>query len=177
MRNGKGRVSCSAKTGEDLFSIRSLVLSGLVAAAYAVVTVLLAPVSYGPLQFRVSEALTVLPFFLPQSVPGLFLGCLVANLWGGFGVLDVVFGSAATLLAAVMTSRMPNIWLAALPPVLVNALLVGGYLSFLLKIPFWTCALYIGTGQAAVCFFLGIPLAFFIRRRMEKGGGDPSALQ
>ena len=84
---------------KELFSVRSLALSGLVAALYAVTTILFAPISYGYVQVRISEALTVLPFFFPQAVFGIFVGCLFANLFGGFGILDVVLGSAATLLA------------------------------------------------------------------------------
>ena len=103
-----------------LFSVRSLAVSGLVAAVYAVVTLLFAPLSYGQIQVRVSEALTVLPFLLPQAVPGLFVGCFIANFIGGFGIIDVVLGSFATLIAALITAWMPNVYLAALPPVVVN---------------------------------------------------------
>ncbi len=80
---------------KDLLAPRSLAVSGLVAAAYAVVTILFAPISYGHIQVRISEALTVLPFLFPQAVPGLFIGCLIANFAGGFGILDVVLGSGA----------------------------------------------------------------------------------
>ena len=152
----------SGKATDELLSARNLALSGLVAAAYAVVTILLAPISYGQVQVRISEALTLLPFFFPQSILGLFVGCFIANLWGGFGLLDIVLGSLATLLAALLTSKMPNVYLAAVPPVAVNAVVVGGYLSFLLKIPFWSCALYVGLGQAVACFFLGIPLSLLL---------------
>lgn len=166
----------SGKTVEELLSVRNLALSGLVAAAYTVVTILLAPISYGQVQVRISEALTLLPFFFPQSILGLFVGCLIANLWGGFGLLDIVLGSLATLLAALLTSKMPNVYLAAVPPVTVNMVVVGGYLSFLLDIPFWSCALYVGLGQVVACFFLGIPLSLLLLRRLKKAGGNPSGL-
>lgn len=158
----------------DLLRPRSLAVSGLVAAAYAVVTVLFAPISYGYIQVRISEALTVLPFLFPQAVPGLFVGCLIANFAGGFGILDVVLGSGATLIAAVLTALMPNVWLASVPPVVVNMAVVGGCLSFLLEIPFLLCALYVGLGQVIACCFLGIPLVLLLERRMKKGGNGPA---
>lgn len=157
-----------------LFSVRSLAVSGLVAAVYAVVTLLFAPLSYGQIQVRVSEALTVLPFLLPQAVPGLFVGCFIANFIGGFGIIDVVLGSFATLIAALITAWMPNVYLAALPPVVVNMLVVGGYLSYILDVPFLLCAMYIGLGQVAACYFLGVPLVLLLQRRMKKGGKNPA---
>ena len=76
---------------------RDLVIGGLIAAAYLALTLVLAPISYGPIQFRVSEALTLLPLIFPQAVPGLFIGCLLANIFGGYGAIDIICGSAAPL--------------------------------------------------------------------------------
>ena len=81
-----------------------LAVSAVVAAAYAALTVALAPISYGAVQFRVSEALTVLPFLMPFTAWGLFAGCILANLYTG-SVVDILFGSLATLLAALLTAR------------------------------------------------------------------------
>jgi uncharacterized membrane protein len=136
----------------------------LIAAAYAALTVALAPISYGPIQVRVSEALTVLAFVTPAAVPGLFLGCFIANLVGGLGLVDVVLGSAATLAAALLTRRMPSPLLAPLPPVLVNAVVVGGYLSVLTRLPFITTFLYVGFGQVLACYGLGYPLLLWAVR-------------
>jgi uncharacterized membrane protein len=130
----------------------------MIAALYVAITILFAPVSFGEIQLRVSEALTLLPFYIPAAVPALFVGCLIANFIGGFGLWDVVFGSGATLLAAWLSSRMPNIWLAALPPVVVNMLIIGALLHFIIDVPFLLTALYVGLGQALACFALGIPL-------------------
>lgn len=154
-----------------LFSVRSLSISGLVAAAYVVATLLFAPLSYGYVQVRISEALSVLPFILPESVLGLFVGCLFANLIGGFGLLDVLLGSGATLLAGAISVTMPTAWLAALPPVIVNALVVGGYLSFILDVPFLLCAMYVGVGQAVACYLLGVPLVLLLRDRLGVSTG------
>ena len=141
------------------------------AAAYVVATLLFAPLSYGYVQVRISEALSVLPFILPESVLGLFVGCLFANLIGGFGLLDVLLGSGATLLAGAISVTMPTAWLAALPPVIVNALVVGGYLSFILDVPFLLCAMYVGAGQAVACYLLGVPLVLLLRDRLGVSTG------
>ena len=146
-----------------------LVRGALVAGIYVALTMLFAPVSFGPVQVRVSEALTLLPWLWIEAVPGLFVGCLIANLMGGFGIIDVFFGSVATLAAALLTCRMPNKYLAAVPPVVINALVVGGYLSVLLKLPLVPTMLYIGLGQIAACFGLGIPLLSLIERRFKDG--------
>lgn len=135
------------------------------AGVYAAVTMLFAPLSFGPVQVRVSEALTLLPWLWIEAVPGLFIGCIIANFMGGFGIIDVIFGSAATLGAALLTCRMPNRYLAAVPPVVINALVVGGYLSVLLELPVLPTMLYVGLGQTVACCGLGILLLTVIERR------------
>ncbi|HQA97894.1 MAG TPA: QueT transporter family protein, partial [Clostridia bacterium] len=95
--------------------VRSLAAGGLVAAAYIALTLLFAPISFSQIQFRISEALTLLPVLSPAAVPGLFIGCLGANLLTGQPWQDVVFGSLASLAAAVFTHRFrQKLWLAAL---------------------------------------------------------------
>lgn len=145
--------------------LRNLALGGMVAALYAALTVLLAPLSYGPVQLRFSEGLTLLPYFLPEAVSGLAAGCLIANLFGGYGAVDVVVGTGATLLAAVLTRRMPRLWMAALPPVLVNMLLIGGMLHVLVGTPLAATCLYVGLGEAGACFLIGLPLMRSLERR------------
>ena len=80
-----------------------LVQAALIAAVYVVLTLVFAPFSYGEIQVRISEALTILPFFTPAAIPGLFVGCILANLLGGAIPLDIAFGSIATLIGAVFT--------------------------------------------------------------------------
>lgn len=138
--------------------IRKIAASAMIAAMYAALTIMLAPISFGSLQFRVAEAMTVLPFIMPESIPGLFVGCLIANFAGGMGLIDVFFGSAATFLAAAVSYKSPNIWIAAASPVLFNALIVGGYLSFITDTPLLLSMLYIGASEAVICFALGVPL-------------------
>lgn len=148
----------------NLTPSNKMALSALIAALYAGLTMALAPVSFGPVQFRAAEGLALLPFFIPEAVAGLFVGCLLSNMLGGMGLADVAFGSAATLAAAWMTSRMPNVWLAAVPPVAVNAAVVGVYLVFLTETPVALSVLYIALSQSAVCFGIGVPLALYVNR-------------
>ena len=137
--------------------IKNLALGGMIAALYAGVTVALAPISYGVLQFRLAEALTLLPFYIPAAIPGLFVGCLVANAFSPNGALDMVVGSLATLAAAFLSRRMPRLWLAALPPVLINMIAIGAMLHFVAGLPLWSTVFYIGIEQAGACS-IGIPL-------------------
>ena len=147
--------------------IKKIVLSGMIAALYASLTVALSPISFGPVQFRVAEALTLLPFFMPEAIPGLFIGCFLSNLAGGLGLIDIIVGSGATLLAAWLTFKMPSIWLAAVPPVVINALAVGTYLGIITDIPVIYSIIYIGISQAVIRFGLGIPLTLLLASRTE----------
>jgi uncharacterized membrane protein len=111
------------------FNVRELVQGAIIAAVYALLTIFLAPISSGLVQCRVSEAMSILPYFTFSAVPGLFIGCLLANLLTGAAVYDVIFGSLATLVAAYITYWMRNRaskYLAPLPSVVVNALVVVG---------------------------------------------------
>ena len=105
-------------------TVRDLTFAAVLAAVYAALTVTLPIPQYLGIQCRLSEALTVLPFFFPAATPGLVVGCFIANLFSPYA-LDMVFGTTATLLACWLTRRMPNRWLASLPPVVCNAVIVG----------------------------------------------------
>jgi uncharacterized membrane protein len=141
-----------------------LARGAMIGALYASVTMIFQPISYGPVQLRVSEALTLLPCLWPESVPGLFIGCVVANILGGFGPWDIFLGSLATLIAGTMTCLAPNRMLAAAAPVAVNGLIVGGYLSFLVGMNIIASVLYVACGEAIACFALGIPLVRFLEQ-------------
>ena len=136
----------------------------LVAALYVVLVVAFQPISFGYVQFRVAEALALLPFLWPEAVPGLFIGCLVSNFYGGLGVFDIVFGSAATLIAAVLSSFAKTPGIAAIPPVAVNGLVVGTYLSYITDVPIWLSIPFVASGEAIACFALGIPLVKLLKR-------------
>jgi uncharacterized membrane protein len=152
--------------------------AGLIAAAYALLSLVFYPMSFGVYQVRVAEALTVLPFLTPAAVPGLFIGCALANLFGGMGWQDVVIGSLLTLVAAVLTmltGRLKGVryaWLLApLPPVLVNAFGVSLYLAPLMGVSYWFAVQMIGIGQLASCYLLGIPLLRLLQKRIGLFGG------
>ncbi len=151
------------------FTVKNLTLAAMVAALYAVMTYFanVFGLAYGFIQFRFAEALTVLPFLFPAATPGLFVGCLIANLLSPYGALDIVFGSLATLLAALWTARMPNKWLAPLPPVLCNAVIVGAVIAFQQSSSgevFWRAyafnALTLGIGELGACYALGLMLLY-----------------
>ena len=128
-------------------------------------TVSLAPISYGPVQFRVSEALTLLPFYFPEAIPGLTIGCVFANFFGGFGLTDMFFGSLATLLAAFLTAKSKNIFAAAFWPVAFNAVIIGTMLHVLIEVPLIATGLYVGLGEAGACYVVGVPLMKILEKR------------
>ena len=152
---------------------KKLTICAVIAAAYAALTLLLAPISYGNIQVRLSEALTILPFIAPYTGWGLFVGCLLANLLSPFGInpLDVTFGPLATLLAALATAKAARRALAPLPPVLFNAVIVGAVLAYT-SAPdaFWPSyalfGLEVGAGQLVACYAGGLLLL----KMMEKTG-------
>ena len=124
-----------------------LCLSALIAALYAALTLLLAPISYGAIQCRISEAMTILPILLPPSIPGLFIGCVISNLYTGM-LTDVIFGSLATLLAALGTYLLrKRPLLAAACPVVANAVIVGLVLSLTNGWPVALTMLEVGAGE------------------------------
>jgi uncharacterized membrane protein len=152
-------------------STKFLVQAALIAAIYAVLTISLAPFSYGIMQVRISEALTVLPFFTPAAIPGLFIGCLIANIYGGLGIIDIVFGSLATLIAAVLSYLLrKQKFLVPIPPIIVNAVVVGIilYYAFIndpdLKAPLLVIMGWVGLGQLIACYGLGYPLMLLLKR-------------
>lgn len=159
------------------FSVRSLTFAAVVAALYAALTLLFAPISYGPVQFRVSEALTILPALFPQAVPGLALGCLIANILGSATVWDIVFGTLATLIAALLTRRFrKNIALAAAMPVVCNALIIGLVLHFTLADALLLPTIFtVGLGEAVVLYALGVPMWVTLRRvpALQKFAANP----
>ena len=159
-------------------SVLYIVQAGIIGAMYVALTWLssLLGLAYGGVQFRLSEALTVLPVFTPAAVPGLFIGCVISNIFSPMGFVDVVFGSAATLSAALCTRWLRRTSVkglpvpALIPPVLFNAVIIGLEIVFFLPgeaaslAAFGAAALGVGAGQAAVCFGLGLPLAALLKK-------------
>lgn len=139
--------------------------SAVIAAIYIALTGIFAPISFGHnfFQFRISEAMTVLPIFTPAAIPGLFIGCALSNfLFGGLGIIDLIFGSLATLTAAFLSYCLRNKsrLISLAPPVIVNAIIVGTYLNYLIS-PEINVLINMGwvlLGQLVSCYGLGIPL-------------------
>jgi len=154
-----------------------LVTGALIAALYAGLTYFSAVLglAYGPVQFRISEALTILPILTPAAVPGLIVGCFIGNLGSPWGLVDILCGTAATALAAVATRmlrgvRYKNIpWLAPLAPVVCNALIVGAEITYFLPggasfTGFLISAGWVALGELVVCYALGLPLGLVLEK-------------
>lgn len=149
---------------------RYLSRAALIAALYAIVTIMFAPISFALAQIRVSEAFTVLAFFEPAAVPGLWLGAMIANVYGGFGPWDIFFGSGLTLAAAWLTWKIKRPILALLPPVILNGLGIAFMLKYILAIPdaasitYPLAVLMVGGGEAIAVYAIGYPMLLYILR-------------
>ena len=148
--------------------VQFMTQAAMIAAIYVVLCIVFEPISYGAIQTRVAEALTVLPFFTPAAVTGLFIGCLAANLRGGGILLDVAFGRAATLIGAVGTYllRKKSRYLAPLPPIVANVLIIPFVLRYgygdPLPIPFLMGT--VGLGEILSCGMMGTVLLVVLSR-------------
>ena len=143
--------------------------NAVIAALYIALTMALAPISYGVIQLRVAESLTILPAVLPFSVIGLFIGCAISNSISLFGIYDVIFGSLITLLAGLLTSKLKNKWLAPLPPIVLNAFglpliwyLIGS------ETVYWVNVFSIFVSQTIILYLLGVPLLVLIKKTVAK---------
>ena len=161
---------------------KKLITAAITGALYAVLTMLPAPISYGPLQLRISEALCVLPFFMPYTSWGLFLGCAAANIISAAGILDVVFGSLATLLSclciAVLGRKGASLGYrltACLMPVIFNGAIVGAVLTVAVaglspsEHPgaFFIYAGQVALGELIIMLAGGLPLMSWLDKHRE----------
>ncbi len=137
-----------------------LTRTALVGGCYILLTILppFYSLAYGPIQVRVAEALTVLPFLFPETTWGLAIGCFVANCIGEVGIVDCIFGPLFTFIAGYLTSRVSRSFWAPLPPVLINAFGVSIYLSLLFRVPYFYTVLYVMIGEVIACYGLGLLL-------------------
>lgn len=152
--------------------------AGIIAAIYVALTFALKPISFGEVQLRVSEMLTILPVFTPAAIPGLFIGCLLGNLLGGAMVPDIIFGSLATLLAAALTYllRKRSLFVATIPPIVVNAVVVPFILryAYSVPLPIYVLMLTVGAGEFVSAGLMGTAFGKVLKRN-EKAifGEDP----
>ena len=149
-----------------------LAYAGMIAAIYVALTFVFAPISFGEVQVRVAEALTILPVFTPAAVPGLFVGCLLGNTLAGAALPDIIFGSLATLIGAIGTRMLRDAhpFLAPLPPIWANTIIVPWVLKYAygvdLPIPFMM--LTVGVGEVVSCGVLGLVLYTALKNRRSQ---------
>ena len=142
--------------------------AAMIAAIYVVLTYVFAPFSFGEVQIRIAEALTILPVFTPAAIPGLFVGCLIGNILGGAILPDLILGSLATLIGAYVTYQLRNKsqFLAPLPPITANTLIVPFVLRYgygvALPIPFMM--LTVGAGEIISCGVLGLVVYYALKK-------------
>ena len=157
---------------KSFFTTKHIAQAALIAAAYAALTVLLAPISYSVMQVRISEALCVLALFTPAAVPGLTIGCLIANMLGPNGIWDVVLGTLATLIGVVgiYLLRNKNFFIALLPNILSNAIIIGLCCRYLWgeQLSVIICMLLVCAGEAISCYIPG----FIFAKALEKLDAD-----
>ena len=154
-------------------SIVNLTRGAMIAACYVALTYVtnLFGLANGAIQFRISEALCILPVFMPEAVPGLFIGCLISNLITSFNPLDIVFGSLATLIGAwgaLLLRRLPDrfLWVATLPTVLSNMLIIPPVLIFAYGVEdsFLWLAVTVGIGEIVCAGILGSVLGYGMKK-------------
>lgn len=142
--------------------------AAMIAAIYVVLTYIFAPFSFGDVQVRIAEALTILPVFTPAAIPGLFIGCLIGNILGGAILPDIIFGSLATFIGAVFTYflRKKSQFLCILPPIVSNTIIVPLVLKYGygMNLPISFLMLTIGIGEIISCGLLGLILYYALRK-------------
>lgn len=142
-----------------------MVYSAAIAAIYTVLTMVFAPISFGLIQFRISEVLCILPFFTPAAIPGLFIGCLLSNFLCSAAMLDVVFGSLATLIGAVVSYKLRKYrWLVCVPPIVSNAIIIPWVLRYAYGSTdlLWYSMITVGIGEILAIGVLGNLLLSFL---------------
>ncbi len=153
-------------------TINFTVTAAMIAAIYAVLTLAVAPISFGQVQLRISEAMIMFASLTPAAIPGLTIGCILSNLASPYGIIDIILGSTATLLAALFAYSTRKIqiknlpWLSPLGAVIFNAFLVSLSIKIVSgsEVLYLLTALQIGAGQVLACYGLGIPLWFILRK-------------
>lgn len=146
-------------------NVRLIAESAIIAALYVALTWLFAPISYGAIQFRISEILVLLVLFKPKYSCALVLGCFISNITSSLGWWDICFGTLATLIALLIMIRIKNIYVSALMPVLSNSIIIAIELYLALNIePIWLSMLTVGIGEFVVLYLIGIPIMVSISK-------------
>ena len=145
---------------------KRIVVTGVIAAIYTVLTLILAPISYGPVQFRISEIMVLLAFIDPLYIIGLTLGCFVSNMLGGYGIMDITFGSLATFISCtaiyVTKSFIENfkvsLFVASIWPTIFNGIIIGWMLHVTINAPMFLTILQVALGEFVVVSVIGVPV-------------------
>ena len=149
-----------------------MVQAAMIAAIYVVITVIFAPISFGEIQVRIAEALTILPYFTPAAIPGLAIGCLIGNIFGGGILPDIIFGTLATLTGAGITYllRNKNKYLAPVGPILANTIVVPLILHYAygINLPLPVLMLSVGIGEVISCGVLGMVVLSALQKHQHK---------
>lgn len=164
--------------------VRSLVYIAILAALYTVLSMAVAPLAFGPWQFRISEMLTLMALLGWRDIYGLTLGCFMANLIGvlmganGIGIMDIAFGTMATFVAGVLTYRLKDVtfkgipFLSALMPVIINGIIIGLELAIITSAEgasfmamWWTMGLEVAVSEFIVVVIIGIPVYMLLKSR------------
>ena len=141
---------------KEIFNIKNLTRLALVAAMYVALTLVIEPLGYGAIQFRVSEMLVLLCFYRKDYAPALIVGCFIVNLFSPYGLADIIFGTLATSIAVIPMYYMKNIYLAALLPVVSNGIIVGIVITVLEGKPVWLNMLTVAFSELLIVGVIGI---------------------
>ncbi len=152
----------------NVFNTQNLVRLGLVAALYAGLTLAVPGLSFGPIQFRLSELLVLLCFYRRDYSISLILGCFIANCFSPMALMDMIFGTLATAIAVIPMFSVKNIWLASLLPVISNAVIIGIELYIAFGEPLWAGILSVGLGELVVITAVGCPLFSFVLEKNKR---------
>lgn len=151
---------------EKNISVKMIVINAMVAGIYAILTLAISPIAYSQIQFRLSEIIVFLALYNKNYIPGLTIGCVIANMFSPFGMLDIIFGTISTILVCLAMYKVNNKYLAAFIGAIITGIIIGGELWYAYQIPYLINALYIATGELFV-LIIGF-LIFNILERNER---------
>lgn len=157
-------------------TVNRLVKTAIVAALYAAITFVLAPISYGPIQFRISEVMVLLAFFDPFYIAGLTVGCFIANMLGPNGIMDIIFGTLATFISVYAISitgkfvknNKTSLIIASFWPTIFNGLIIGWMLNYVYQLPLLLSIGEVAIGEFVVVTVVGVPVIKLLQNRFDK---------
>lgn len=152
---------------KNLFKTKYLVRTAMTAALYAALTIAFSSLSYGPIQLRLSEIMVLLAFIDFAYIPGLVIGCIIANIFSPMGFADMAFGSIATFISVLLISKTRNLLLSTIYPAIINGIIVALELYFILKLPFLISFGEVALGEFIVVTCIGYPIFKYILKNKK----------